>query len=117
MLPAVPSRADACSRRQPGHGIGQQTRIGHAIATKAKQFRNHVIEAARAIRRQRMAAQAELRLLLPLAPQQAQMGEIELVRQERQQALGMKLGEADAVRCCGVGSDKQRQEVLVNFDG
>ena len=64
-----------------------------------------------------MTAQAELRLLLPLAPQQAQMREVQLVRQKRQQPLGMKLGKADAIRSRRIGSDKQREKMFVNFDG
>ena len=45
------------------------------------------------------------------------MGEVEFVRQERQQALGMKLGKADAVGSCAVGPDKQCEKVFVDLDG
>ena len=64
-----------------------------------------------------MTAEAELRLFLPFAPQQPQMRKVQLMRQERQQALRMKLGEADAVRRCGIGSDKERKKVFVDLDG
>src|SRR5208337_1962568 len=67
--------------------------------------------------REWMAESAEVRLFLPLAPQQAQVGEVELMRQERKQALRMELIECDAVRSRAIRADKQRQEMFVDLDG
>ena len=44
------------------------------------------------------------------------MSEVQFVRQERQQLLGMEFRKVDAVRCRRICPHEQRQEVLEDFD-
>ena len=117
MLPAVPSSAEECSRREPCNRIGQQAHIGNAIAAQAEEPRYQAVEPTRTVRREWTSAQAELRFLFPLAPQQPQMRKVQFMRQERQQPLRMKLVEGDAIGRCGIGADEECKEVFVDLDG
>src|SRR5215471_21838811 len=103
-------------RRKPCNRIIQQAVIGDQISPQGEDLRSELINALWTVRGKDATQKTHPSLFFPLAPHQAQMGEIELVRQEGQQLLGMELRKVDAIRRCRIRADEQRQKMLVDFN-